>query len=130
MFFYFLSWISLCQPILVSKIPVWLSVHECKNRPQPSTENTKCRYRIDFENLLVREIHYCYPVPFAHPYSVPVPNIICSSRPQVLFEQHYYHTTLFVDFLLVIFYCFFYIFFLFLSVVSVRNALVVISKHM
>ncbi|MFS7941891.1 hypothetical protein Hanom_Chr06g00481681 [Helianthus anomalus] len=53
--FLFLSLISFCQPVLISKIPVQLSVHEGKNRHQPVTENAKSRYRIDFENLLVRK---------------------------------------------------------------------------
>ncbi|KAF5796307.1 hypothetical protein HanXRQr2_Chr08g0349921 [Helianthus annuus] len=43
-----------------------LSVQEGKNRHQHGTENAKSRYQIDFENLLVREIRYYYPVPFAH----------------------------------------------------------------
>ncbi|KAJ0933550.1 hypothetical protein HanPSC8_Chr04g0186111 [Helianthus annuus] len=45
---------------------VQLSVHEGKNRHQPGTDNTKSWYRNDFENLLVREIRYFYPVSFAH----------------------------------------------------------------
>ncbi|MFS7912828.1 hypothetical protein Hanom_Chr02g00134451 [Helianthus anomalus] len=64
---FWISWLSLCQRVLVSKILVRLLVHEGKNRHQPGTENAKSRYRIDLENLLVREIRYCYPDPFAHP---------------------------------------------------------------
>ncbi|MFS7934826.1 hypothetical protein Hanom_Chr05g00396231 [Helianthus anomalus] len=35
-----------------------LLVQEGKNRHQHGTENAKSRYRIEFENLLVREIRY------------------------------------------------------------------------
>ncbi|MFS7943950.1 hypothetical protein Hanom_Chr06g00506291 [Helianthus anomalus] len=45
---------------------VQLSIHEGKNRHQPCTEKPKSQYRNDFENLLVREIRYFYPVSFAH----------------------------------------------------------------
>ncbi|MFS7957502.1 hypothetical protein Hanom_Chr07g00667091 [Helianthus anomalus] len=45
---------------------VQLSLHEGKNRHQPGTDNVKTWYQNDFENILVREIRYFYPVPFAH----------------------------------------------------------------
>ncbi|MFS7904624.1 hypothetical protein Hanom_Chr01g00038291 [Helianthus anomalus] len=57
------------ETVLVSKILVWsysVSIHDGKNRNQLITENAKSQYRIDIENLLVREIRYCYSVSFAH----------------------------------------------------------------
>ncbi|MFS7949005.1 hypothetical protein Hanom_Chr06g00566461 [Helianthus anomalus] len=45
---------------------IQLSIHEGKNRHQSCIENPKSQYRNDFENLLVREIQYFYPVPFAY----------------------------------------------------------------